>query len=145
MYCKVKKHTLAKTEINQRDIMEATKYFYRNVIFSKKGDKIALIDLDNPDKIGKPLDRWLGLVLQLADGQHTVKELVPFLAQRYFEGSPDNLEKTIYSTVERLEFMQFIVLTDEKTVLPYYLSLPYEQLDIEKAKKLIEEDKESAS
>lgn len=121
--------------------MDTSKYFYRNVIFSQKGDNISLIDIDNPSDTGDPLEGWLGMILQLADGKHTINELVPFLGARYFEGPPDNLEKTIHSSVERLEMLQFIVLTEEPTELPYYLSLPYEQLDIEKAKRIIKEDK----
>lgn len=121
--------------------MDASQYFYRNVIFSKEGNTISLIDIYNPNNERKVLESWFGLVLQLADGQHTIDQLLQYLSSRYNGGPPANLEQTIHSVVERLSESKFIMLTKEATELPYYLASPYEQLDIEKAKKLLEQDK----
>jgi len=77
----------------------------------------------------------------LADGQHTVEELYNLLSHKYKENPPANLKETIHSVLDRLVEANFIVLTDEKTELPYYLSMAYEYLDIEKAKKLLNEDR----
>ncbi|MCP4458344.1 MAG: hypothetical protein GY816_10035 [Cytophagales bacterium] len=121
--------------------METTKYFYRNVMFSKNGKKISLIDIYNPDAEAKELEPWLGLVLQLADGQHTIDELFQYMANLYNGNPPPNLDDTVRSVVDRMVKSKFIVLTEKATELPYYLSLPYELMDVEKAIKLIEKDK----
>ena len=121
--------------------MDASQYFYRNVMFSKQGNEISLVDIYNPKNEEKVLEMWFGLVLQLADGQHTVNELLDFISKQYKGDAPDSLGPTIHSVVERLVNLRFIVLTKEATELPYYLSRPVELLDIEKAKKLMEEDK----
>ncbi|MBX2942830.1 MAG: PqqD family peptide modification chaperone [Cyclobacteriaceae bacterium] len=105
-----------------------------------KDNKVSLIDINNPDHKGQILDPWLGLVLQYANGQRTIEDLSKDLSGRYNDSPPANLEATIHSAVTRLVDLRFIVLTKEATDLPYYLSLPYEQMDIEKAKKSLEED-----
>jgi len=111
------------------------------VIFSRSGNQISLIDIHNPDNEKRKLEPWFGIVLQLADGQHTVEELFNLLSHKYKGSPPANLKETISSVVERLIKVNFIMLTEEKTELPYYLSMPYEHLDIEKAKKLLLEDR----
>jgi hypothetical protein len=121
--------------------MDTSKYFYRNVIFSRTGNQISLIDIYNPDNEKQDLEPWFGIVLQLADGQHTIDELFSLLSNKYKGAPPANLKETIHSIVDRLAKADFIVLTEEKTELPYYLSMPYEHLDIEKAKKLLIEDR----
>lgn len=120
--------------------MDTSQYFYRNVIISKEGEKVSLIDIYNPDIKGQALESWFGLVLQLADGQHTIEELFQYLSSKYNSVPPANLEQTIHSVIERLAILKFIVIIKEVTELPYYLSLPYEQLDIEKAKNTLEKD-----
>ncbi len=121
--------------------MDTAKYFYRNVIFSKSENQISLIDIYNPDNEKQELEPWFGIVLQLADGQHTIEELFNLLSNKYKGTPPANLKETIHSVVERLAEANFIVLTEEKTELPYYLSMSYEYLDIEKAKKLLIDDR----
>lgn len=121
--------------------MDTAQYFYRNSIFSKKKDTISIIDFENPKSNRQDLDPWFGTVFQLADGQHKIDEIQSMLAKKYNGTPPKNLLKTIISVVERLAASRLIVLTEKKTELPYYLSIPYEQLDIEKAKKLMAEDK----
>jgi len=80
-------------------------------------------------------------VLQLADGQHTTDELIDLLSNKYKGAPPANLKETIRSVIERLAKSNLIMLTEKVTELPYYLSRPYEYLDIEKAKKLLKEDR----
>lgn len=122
--------------------METSNYFYRNVIFSKQGEQISLVDIYNPENKRQELEPWLGLVLQLANGQHTIDELCHFLADKYLDTPPENLDKTIHSVINRLVNLNFVVLTKEPTELPYYLSLPIELLDVEKAKKLLGHDQQ---
>ena len=121
--------------------MDTTQYFYRNIIFSKRGNAISLIDINDPDKGGQILESWFGVVIQLADGQHTIDELIKNFLAKYKGNPPSNLKQTILSVIERLADSNFIVLTKESTKLPYYLSLPYEDLDIEKAKQILAKDR----
>lgn len=121
--------------------MDTSKYFYRNVIFSKTGNQISLLDINNPDKEKKALEPWFGVVLQLADGQHTIDEFFSLLSTKYNGVPPANLKETIHSVIERLVKTNLIVLTKNPTELPYYLSRPYEYLDIEKARKLLKNDR----
>ncbi len=118
--------------------MDNNQYFYRSVIFTRKNNQIALADIENPKQI-TPLDGWLGTVISLADGQHTIQELIGYMAAQYPQ-APDNLEKTLHSVIERLVDGKMIQLSDKAVELPYYLASPVEELDLEKAKILIKED-----
>ena len=121
--------------------MDTSQYFYRNVIFSRLNNKVCIVDIFNPNDPGKEVDSWMGLVLLHADGQHTIAELFENLSDKYKGNPPANLKETVNSVVERLAEMKFIILTEKKTELPYYLSLPAERLDLDKAKELIEAEK----
>jgi len=118
--------------------MDNSKYFYRTVIFSRKDNETALADIEHPERI-TPLDSWLGLVVSLADGQHNIQELIEYMQSRY-QQAPENLEETLHSVIERLEEGKMIQLSDKAVELPYYLASPIEELDLDKARKLIKED-----
>lgn len=118
--------------------MDKNKYFHRTISFTRKNEQIALIDIHKIDNI-TPLDEWLGIVVTLADGEHTIQELVDYMKSRY-QNPPENLEKTILSAVERLEEGKIIQLADSSVELPYYLASPVEDLDLEKARELMLED-----
>lgn len=118
--------------------MNKTQYFHRTVIFTLKDNQVALVDIDHP-KNTTPLDNWMGIVLSLADGKHTLQELIDYMSQQYAE-PPANLQETLQSVLERLEEGELIKLNDEAVELPYYLASPIETLDLDKAKKLIIED-----
>lgn len=121
--------------------MDTNQFFYRNAIFSKQGKSIYLIDFDNPDQKQQELEPWFGVVFQLADGQHTLEQLYQYVAMQYNGQAPDNLSDTLKSVVDRMIQGKLIVLTKEATTLPYYLSMPYEMLDIDKAKKELTKDR----
>ena len=125
--------------------MNTKQYFYRNVIFSKQGNTISMIDIHYPEKNKEKLDTWFGMVLQLADGQHTLDQLYQYISTLYNGSPPENLKETLHSVVLLMTNSKLIVLTKNKTELPYYLSLPYEMLDIEKAKNLFKEDQDRYS
>lgn len=120
--------------------MDKTKYFYRTVIFAKQGDKVMLVDLHNPEKETPPLESWLGLVVSLADGQHTIQQLLDYLTNHYNGKPPDNIEETIKSILGRLTETEVIKLTDEAYNLPYYLSRSADKLDMGMAKQLMADD-----
>ena len=120
--------------------MDTSKYFCRTCIFSQKGGAVRLIDINKPDAEIKELESWFGVIFQLADGQHRVAELVGHFSRKYPGGPPPSLEKTVHSVIERMVEAKLVALCDEATTLPYYLSVPYEQLDLPKAKALIRQD-----
>ena len=120
--------------------MDKSKYFFRIALYSIQNELVSLIDLANKDKEPVELEPWLGVIVALADGQHTIAELLEHLASRYDGSAPAELEKTVESVLERLEGSTVLKLADEKVTLPYYLSQPIESLDMERAKKLMQED-----
>ncbi|WP_028468055.1 hypothetical protein [Neptunomonas japonica] len=113
-------------------------YFYRTAIYTRKNNEIGLVDINQPDNV-TPLDEWLGLVVSLADGAHSIQELLDYVSSRY-SSAPANLEETVHSVVERLQEGKLIKLSENPVALPYYLAEPIEALDLEKARKLIAED-----
>ena len=118
--------------------MDNTQYFYRNSIFTRKNNQVSLVDINQPDSLTL-LDEWLGVVVSLADGRHTIQQLIDYMGKRYVE-APVDLEKTLHSVIERLEEGKIIQLSENVVSLPYYLTLPIEELEIDKAKKLIQEN-----
>lgn len=118
--------------------MNNSHYFYRTAIYTQKNNEIGLVDINQLDNV-TPLDEWLGLVVSLADGAHSIQELLDYVSSRY-SSVPANLEETIHSVIERLEEGSLIKLSDKPVALPYYLAEPIEALDLEKARKLIAED-----
>ena len=118
--------------------MKNSQYFYRSAVFTRKDNQVALADIHHPQNTS-PLDDWMGMVVSLADGKHTIEELVGYL-KKHYPMPPENLEKTLHSVLERLVDGEIVRLTDEKVELPYYLASPVEELDLEKAKKLMNED-----
>ena len=82
------------------------------------------------------------MVLQLADGKHTIAELHQYMVSQYNGNPPDNLKETLNSVIERLVESKLIVLTENETELPYYLSMPYEMLDLDKAEELLKQHAE---
>ena len=90
------------------------------------------------------MEDWMGTVVSLADGKHSIAQLIDYLGQQYPQ-KPENLEETLHSVIERLLEGEMIELSDEPVELPYYLSAPIEALDVEKAKKMIAEEEAAKS
>ncbi|MEN8180533.1 MAG: hypothetical protein ABFS39_18195 [Pseudomonadota bacterium] len=119
--------------------MEKEKYFYRILAFTRLEGEVALIDkFDQAKTI--PLESWLGTVISLADGQHSIEELIDYLRGHYGSNVPAELERTVESVIERLIESQALMLSDEPYVLPYHLSKPFEELDPNEAKLSMAED-----
>ena len=118
--------------------MDNTPYFYRTAIFTRKDNQVALADINQPDHTS-PLDDWMGIVVSLADGKHTIQELIGYMTDQYPQ-APGNLEKTLLSVIERLQEGKIIQLSEKTVDLPYYLASPIEELDLEKAADLIKQD-----
>jgi hypothetical protein len=120
--------------------LDTSQYLHRTVIFSKQGEKVSLVDIHDPEKEALTFEPWLGVVVALADGQHTIQELIDGLAGRYADDPPDNLRQTIESAIERLTETDVVKLHDKPVELPYYLSLPVERINLEQAKQSMEDD-----
>ena len=118
--------------------MNKSHYFYRTVIFTRKAGIVALADINNPTET-TALEEWFGVVISLADGKHTLQELTDFMAKQYPK-KPERLDDTLESVIERLVESKMLKLNAQAVELPYYLAAPIEQLDIDKARKLIIED-----
>lgn len=119
--------------------MDKSKYFSRTKVYTKQEDKVALLDKEDLNKT-IPLEPWLSLVFSLADGRHTIGELIVHLESRYGGQPPADLHKTIASVIDRLLNMDALQLSDEAILLPYYLELPHEDQDIEKAREFMLQD-----
>jgi len=118
--------------------MDNTQYFYRTAIFTRKDNQVSLVDIEKPDDT-TPMEDWMAIVVSLADGCHTVNELIAYMSSQY-QSAPQELEDTLHSVLERLQEGKIVQLSEQAVELPYYLAEPIESLDIEKAKKLIKED-----
>lgn len=123
--------------------MNNEQYFYRTTIFTRRDNQIALADINEPDHV-TPLDDWLGTVVSLADGHHSIQQLIDYMRTQYPQ-SPANLEQTLHSVIERLLEGKLIGLSDSAVNLPYYLAQPIEDLDLKVARTQIEEDGYNAS
>jgi len=100
---------------------------------------LALVDKRNPQETVK-LEPWLATVFLLADGQHTVNDLILHLRGQYGGNVPVELERTILSVVGRLVESGTVQLSDLPHDLPYHLARPVEELDPEEAKRYLQED-----
>jgi len=118
--------------------MDNSQFFYRNIPFTRKDGQVALVDIFQPSNT-TPLDEWLGTVVSLADGFHTIQQMLDYLKAQY-KTPPENLEKTLHSVIERLVEGEIIYLSQRVTNLPYYLTAPIEDLDIEQARRVAQEE-----
>ncbi|MBL4942255.1 MAG: hypothetical protein JKY81_11400 [Colwellia sp.] len=118
--------------------MDKSHYFYRTVIFTRKAGIVALADINKPTE-STTLEEWFGVVISLADGKHTLAQLTEFIRHKY-QQIPERLDDTLESVIERLIESKMLKISEKTIELPYYLAAPIEQLDIEKAQRLIAED-----
>lgn len=88
----------------------------------------------------RAMDEWPQLVFVSADGEHTVGEFVSALGKQYAGGAPAGLANQTKQIVADLSARGYIIVLDAKRRLPYYLSIPVEQQDRDKAKALMEAD-----
>ncbi len=114
-------------------------YFKRTTVYKVEGGTVSLVDVHENNTI-TPLDPWMGAVVSLADGQHTVGQLIQHMAGQYPSGPPDNLADTIGSVIKRLTDAAVLELTPEPCTLPYYLSLPLDEQDLKLATELMIND-----
>ena len=119
--------------------MDHAHYFKRNAVYKVEEDAISVVDVHENNTI-TPLDPWMGAVLSLADGQHTIAQLIQHMAGQYPNGAPENLTKTLESVIERLTDTDVIELTLRPSILPYYLRIPMDEKDPKKATEMMIND-----
>ena len=119
--------------------MEHEHYIKRTTVYKVEEDTISLVDVHDNNTI-TPLDPWMGLVVSLADGQHTVSELIQHMTGQYPNGAPDNLTDTIESVIKRLADAGAVELSPQPTTLPYYLSMPIDEQDLKLATEVMIND-----
>ena len=123
---------------NQNSI-DKSKYFSRAVTYTKRNNDLVLVDVHD-GTLSPPLDPWLAKVYLLADGQHTLFELIDFVTRQYQGKPPENLSITMDSVIGRLLEAEIIKLTDTPQNLAYYLSMPFDDQDHNLSRKLMLED-----
>lgn len=118
--------------------MQLSNYFYRTLIYSESNGQVHVYE-KLPPHSPIPLDPWLGRVILLADGQHTLQEMIDYIASQYQGNIPDNYLKTIGSVIERLLESEAIALSETPCTLPYHLAMPKEQQDPALSEKSLKE------
>lgn len=119
--------------------MEHTYYFKRNAVYKVNGDEISVVDLKDNNNL-TTLDPWMARVVSLADGQHTIAQLIQHLSTQYPDGAPEKLVETIDSVISRLTENDVIELTMRPSLLPYYLRLPIDEQDPKQATEMMIRD-----
>lgn len=119
--------------------MDKNQYFYRIALYTRKSGNVELVNAHENNRVF-PLDEWLGTIVNLADGQHTVQDFINFITRQYPKGPPDNLAEEIENMMTHLVEIQAIRLFTQPVELPYYLSLPVEEQDAGKARELMVKD-----
>lgn len=118
--------------------MQLSDYFYRTLIYSEAEGQVHVYEKLPPHSL-IPLDPWLGRVILLADGQHTLQELIDYMASQYRGDIPENYFKTIGSVIERLLESGAIALSETPYTLPYHLAMSKEQQDPAMSEKSMKE------
>ncbi|WP_275100221.1 hypothetical protein [Sedimenticola hydrogenitrophicus] len=118
--------------------MELSNYFYRTLIYSEVKGQVHVYEKLPPHSL-IPLDPWLGRVMQLADGQHTLQEMIDYVASQYQGDIPENYLKTIGSVIERLIETEAVALSQTPYTLPYHLAMPKEHQDPAVAERSMKE------
>ncbi len=117
-------------------------YFCRNNAYTRLtggNGEIALVDKRDPQQT-VTLEPWLATVFLLADGQHTINELIVYLEEQYRGEPPDELESTVLSVTERLVDSGTVSLSKDPLQPAYHLARPIEELDPDEARRFLQED-----
>ena len=119
--------------------MEHAHYFKRNTVYKVEGENISVVNVQENNDLTQ-LDPWMAMVVPLADGQHTIDQLIQHMTGLYPDGTPDNLIETIESVISRLTESEVIELTARPSLLPYYLRIPIDEQDPKQATEMMIND-----
>ena len=120
------------------DEIHVSNYFHRTLVHTYVNNHIVLIDNSSPRMI--TLDPWPELVISLADGKHSIQELIDHIGSSYKGAPPSDYKKTIMSVVLSLKNAGYIRITTGKYELPYYLAIPHNEQNKIKSKELMLKD-----
>ncbi len=107
-------------------------YFRRIARFDLVDERVVVFDAKQPRVI--TLDAWPELVFQMADGEHTIQQMIEHLGEQYEDGVPVGLSDQIIATVKQLIDEGILELASGSQVLPSYLSIPVSEQNPEKEK-----------
>ncbi|MCI0638175.1 MAG: hypothetical protein L0Y72_25025 [Gemmataceae bacterium] len=107
-------------------------YFRRTARFDLLNGHIVVADPKQPRMV--TLDPWLELVFQMADGEHTIDQMIVHLGKGYEGGSPAGLDQQVLDIVNHLVAEGFVELVANSTTLPFYLTEPVSKQDAAEAK-----------
>lgn len=113
-------------------------YFVRLAQWDKQKDNnIYVVDNHAPRII--TLDPWPQYIFLEADGQKTVSAFIYDIASKYgkHEEIPEKLDASILQEIEGLLELKLIALSKESKKLPYYIELPKQKQNLEKANELM--------
>jgi hypothetical protein len=113
-------------------------YLSRNVTFRMMGEKVVLIENRRPGVV--TMDEWPQLIFTRANGEVTVGQIIDELRPHFPKGMPQELPIQIKRLVGEMEQAGFISLHSKKRRLPYYLSMPMEQQDLQRSKSEMKAD-----
>jgi len=119
--------------------LEHAHYFKRIAVYKVEGEDVSVVDVQ-ANNVLTPLDPWMARVVLLADGQHTIAQLIQHMAGQYAEAAPENLVDTVESVITRLTESDVVELTARPSLLPYYIRLPLDEQDPKEATKLMLKD-----
>ncbi|HEA25627.1 MAG TPA: PqqD family peptide modification chaperone [Ectothiorhodospiraceae bacterium] len=119
--------------------MDHAHYFKRTAVYKVEENEISVVDVHENNTI-TPLDPWMGAVVSLADGQHTIAQLIQHMSAQYPDGAPEKLTETLESVIDRLTETDVIELTLRPSILPYYLRLPMNEQDPKQATEMMIND-----
>jgi hypothetical protein len=114
------------------------KFLRRNARYDLLGDQVVVADPRQPRMV--TLDPWLERIFEMADGEHTVDQVIEYLGNGYEGGAPAGLDQQITEIVNRLADAEFVELVAEPAPLPFYLSEPVSKQDPKKAKAAMLKD-----
>lgn len=120
--------------------MEHAHYFKRNTVYKVEGENISIVNVQEDNTV-TTVDPWMARVILLADGQHTIAQLIQHMISQYPDGAPENLVETIESVITRLTDSDVIELTSRPSLLPYYFRLPIDEQDPKKATEMMIADR----
>jgi hypothetical protein len=107
------------------------RYFARCLRYDLVNGDILITDNRSPRVI--TLDPSLVLIFGAADGQRTAQQFISELQAAFPPPAPPSVARQTYQLMAKMEEESLIRFADQKTQLPYYLSMPISQQDKEKA------------
>jgi hypothetical protein len=119
--------------------LEHAHFFKRIAVYKVEGEDVSIVDVQ-ANNVLTPLDPWMARVVLLADGQHTIAQLIQHMSNQYPDGAPENLVETIESVIMRLTESDVVELTARPSLLPYYIRLPIDEQDPKEATQLMLKD-----